>query len=219
MSKAILAGHSVIVSEILTFWNKSQLLGDTKEVLMVIEMGFKSFRTGVLYSKGQESKNISIQTFRQFILCFLLINFYCVDCYKCFNSELLLAVATIVYVNPVESIIKVTAYCIERNTTVLPQRGNLFECSQYPTSTRNIWRSGVRVRALSAYFRVLGNRLIQFACLLPSARRRLRRKAKASHIRHGYQDESKTAVERKAVSDRLYSECDRQIRYPRTTRR
>ena len=103
------------------------MLGDTKEVIVVTEIVFKSLRTGVLYPKGQECKIFRYKLFDNLYYVFLLINFYCLESYKCFNSELLLAVATIVYINPVEPIIKVTTYCIERNPTVFPQRGSLFE--------------------------------------------------------------------------------------------
>ena len=51
---------------------------------------------------------------------FLVLCFYWLEFYKCFGLVLLLAVPTIVYINLVEAIIRVTRYCLERHPHSVP---------------------------------------------------------------------------------------------------
>ena len=77
-------------------------------------------------------------TFTNIALGLVVLCFYWLEFYKCFSLVLLLAVPTIVYINLVEPIIRVTRYCLERHPpTVFPQCGRLVEWFSLPHKYSN----------------------------------------------------------------------------------
>ena len=81
----------------------------------------------VLLPRLQPCKIVQTQRLQKYTR-FLVLCFYWIEFYNCFNLVLLLAVPFLVYINLVDPIIRATRYCLERRTpTVFPQRGRLVE--------------------------------------------------------------------------------------------
>ena len=67
------------------------------------------------------------------------------------------------------------------------------------------------MRSLSAYLRVLRKPPYKFLLSITSTGEKTKKADEASQLRQGHRRKPITRSRRKAVSDRLYGECDRQV--------
>ena len=137
----------------------------------------------------------------------------------CISAVLIITVLLIVYVNLVETIIRVTDIALSDNSSP-PVRSlstvDWSSCSQYLTRTQRLFRKCVFVGALRACSRLLGNRLITFSHHSTSTQRRQRRSQKAQQLRYCSRQEQKTrqmerqcpsAIARVQTSNLLFNNC------------
>ena len=78
-------------------------------------VSYSSYSTNFDAAMTAAKQNSSDTTFTNTILGLLVLCFYWIEFYKCFNLVLLLAVPLLVYINLVEPIVRVTRYFPERH--------------------------------------------------------------------------------------------------------